>query len=576
MFAPHNPLARLSHGELMALVAERDARIEARDARIEELTRRVKWFENQLFGARTERRILQGAAGRQLFLGEAMLEVPEEPPAPGTTVKAYERTQRRKPTLLMETDSRLKFGPGVPVQVVEVPNPDLVGLDAEDYVVVDERHTYRLAQNPGSYVVLDYVQKVVRIEAETGSTCEPGPRGAIEAAQGGLDLVKPQADSGADAAAADTALAEAAQPAGQAGGGQTARLSCPPVPPAIFHRSYADVSFLVGLAVDKFRYHLPLHRQHQRLEQCGIYVDRATLTRLVHRVAELLEPIHFAVLSSVLQSSVLTVDETPTKAGRAKGKMLKGYFWGFYGSLDEVAFVFSPSRSGAVLRDVLKGYEGKLLSDGYEVYKSFAASTNGSVALHQCWSHTRRMFIEAEKVAPDKVNQVLAEIQGLYAVENRGRGRPDELLALRQRISKPTMERLFAFLEKELHETALLPSNPFVKAAAYAVQRKAELMACLSDPAVPLDTNHLEREFRPHAVGRKNWMFNVTEVGARATGIFYTLIRSCVLADVDPTTYLIDVLQRIETHPADEVHLLRPGLWKTNFAQAPLTSDLRG
>lgn len=99
MFPPDNPLARLSHGDLMVLVAERDARIE-------ELTRRVKWFENQLFGARTERRILQDAAGRQLFLAE-MLEVPKEPPTPGTTVKAYERTQRRNPTVLMETDSRL-------------------------------------------------------------------------------------------------------------------------------------------------------------------------------------------------------------------------------------------------------------------------------------------------------------------------------------------------------------------------------------------------------------------------------------------------------------------------------------
>lgn len=36
-----------------------------------------------------------------------------------------------------------------------------------------------------------------------------------------------------------------------------------------------------------------------------------------------------------------------------------------------------------------------------------------------------------------------------------------------------------------------------------------------------------------------------------------------------------DVLQRIETHPALEVHLLTPRLWKENFAHAPLTSALR-
>lgn len=594
MFQPHNPLAGLSHGELLGVVEERDGQIREMSTRIEELTRRVAWFERQLFGSRTERRILQGADGRQLFLGEVMLEVPEEPPAPGTTVRTYERAQRRKPTDLVETDSRLKFGPGVPVQVIEVPNLDILGLRPEDYEVVGERCSYRLAQNPGPYIVLKYVRKVVKIGPGAGANPAPVPDEAVPmpvegGARSEVDLKRPDAasaDQDVVVADADTPVAEkvgtaapdVAQPearVGDAADNRGAWLSCPPAPPAIFHRSYADVSFLVGMVVDKFLYHLPLHRQHQRLEQCGIYVHRGTLTRLVHRVAELLEPIHLAVLSSVLQSAVLTVDETPTKAGRHNGKMLKGYFWGFYGSLDEIAFIFSPSRSGAVLREVLEDYKGKLLSDGYEVYNAFAGSSKGSVALHQCWSHARRTFLDAEKVAPEKVSHVLAEIQALYAVEEKGRGRPTELLTLRQRVSKPIMERLFAFLEKELNETALLPSNPFVKAAVYAVQRKAELMACLADPEVPLDTNHLEREFRPHAVGRKNWMFNVTEVGARAAGIFYTLIRSCILAEVDPITYLIDVLQRIDTHPALEVHLLTPRLWKANFAQAPLTSDLR-
>mgnify|MGYP001361055610 FL=1 len=67
---------------------------------------------------------------------------------------------------------------------------------------------------------------------------------------------------------------------------------------------------------------------------------------------------------------------------------------------------------------------------------------------------------------------------------------------------------------------------------------------------------------------------NLTEVGARATAIFYTLIRSCVLAKVDPTVYLVDVLQRVQTHPALEVHLLTPRLWKDQFGGAPMRSDL--
>ena len=43
---------------------------------------------------------------------------------------------------------------------------------------------------------------------------------------------------------------------------------------------------------------------------------------------------------------------------------------------------------------------------------------------------------------------------------------------------------------------------------------------------------------------------------------------------MDPYTYLVDVLQRAETHPASEVALLTPRLWKEHFAEDPLRSAL--
>ena len=37
----------------------------------------------------------------------------------------------------------------------------------------------------------------------------------------------------------------------------------------------------------------------------------------------------------------------------------------------------------------------------------------------------------------------------------------------------------------------------------------------------------------------------------------------------DPIPYLDDVLQRIDTHPAREVHLLTPRRWKKHFTEKP-------
>ena len=47
---------------------------------------------------------------------------------------------------------------------------------------------------------------------------------------------------------------------------------------------------------------------------------------------------------------------------------------------------------------------------------------------------------------------------------------------------------------------------------------------------------------------------------------------------VDPYVYLVDVLQRVSTHPAKDVALLTPRLWKTHFADNPMRSpvDLLG
>ena len=120
----------------------------------------------------------------------------------------------------------------------------------------------------------------------------------------------------------------------------------------------------------------------------------------------------------------------------------------------------------------------------------------------------------------------------------------------------------------------LVPSNPLAKALKYALERVAELQVFLSDPDVPIDTNHLERALRPIPMGRKNWLFCWSEVGARHVGVIQSLMTTCRLHDVNPYTYLVDVLQRVSDHPASQVELLTPRLWKEAFGDAPLQSDI--
>jgi transposase len=507
-----------SHHALRGVHDDLSTKYQLEVTKRQELERRVAWFERQLFGQKSERRIYE-KTGAQLCLGE-LLPVDQKPPEPKETVKSYERRQRREFPDLADDESGLRFDSSVPVETINVPNPVIESLSADQIEEITEKVTYRLAQMRGAYKVLKYVRKVVKIK-ETGN------------------------------------------------------LTSPPAPAAVIDRSYADVSFIVGLILDKILYYLPLYRQHQRLEACGIHLSRATLINLVLRAAQLLEPIYLALLSSILQSQVLVMDETPVRAGRkSKGKMQKGYFWPIYGERDEIAFLFAASRGLKVVSEALKDFGGILVTDGYRVYERFAEKVN-SVTHAQCWVHTRRGFDEAKKEEPVLSNQALDFISALYRIEERGKHLGDEeRLELRGKESKPIVDEFFRWLTTTFATKVLLPTNAFTRAVNYALEREKALRVFLEYPNVPMDTNGVERALRPIPMGRKNWLFCWSELGARAVGILQSLVSSCKLQGVDPYVYLVDVLQRIDSHPAQDVHLLTPRLWKENFAKSPLISDL--
>lgn len=75
-------------------------------------------------------------------------------------------------------------------------------------------------------------------------------------------------------------------------------------------------------------------------------------------------------------------------------------------------------------------------------------------------------------------------------------------------------------------------------------------------------------------MGKKNWLFSWTELGAKHIGIVQCLLAACRLHDINPYDYFVDVLQRVGQHPASLVHQLTPRIWKEMFAENPLRSDL--
>ena len=252
------------------------------------------------------------------------------------------------------------------------------------------------------------------------------------------------------------------------------------------------------------------------------------------------------------------------------------WYWPIYGQDDEICFTWSTSRGSAHVKQQLGEFAGTLLSDGYAAYHTYAKS-RPQVTQAQCWAHTRRYFERAQGSDPAAA-QGLEWIGALYRVErqirdNRLEGKAK--LDYRARHAHPVVESFFGWCHQQRQRLDLVNSAPLAKALVYADNHQAQLRVYLGDPDVPIDTNHLERALRVIPMGRKNWLFNWTEVGARHVGIIQSLLTTCRLHGVDPYTYLVDVLQRISLHPARDVEELTPRRWKDMFAAKPLRSDLQ-
>jgi hypothetical protein len=66
---------------------------------------------------------------------------------------------------------------------------------------------------------------------------------------------------------------------------------------------------------------------------------------------------------------------------------------------------------------------------------------------------------------------------------------------------------------------------------------------------------------RAQAIGRKNYLFVGSDRGGQTAATLYRLVGTCKRHQIDPLAYLKDILERLPTHPADQLGELLPYIW---------------
>ena len=320
-------------------------------------------------------------------------------------------------------------------------------------------------------------------------------------------------------------------------------------------------AFLAKLAIDKCADSTPLYRIERAMKRAGIPISRSTLNDLVLLAADVCEPLWRAMLAEVRLDPHLQADETTM---RLQTKSARPYVWTFLSTV-HTAYVFAPSRSGDTATNLLEGTTGSLVVDGYSGY-DVATATDGRERAG-CWSHARRYFFEALGTAPE-AREVLDLILELFMVERKAQSLnivgTAEHKALRDRRSAPILHAITTWMTNATPRFE--PKSPMGIALTYASNQWECLVAFLSDPKIPIHNNASEAALRIMALLRKNSLFFGNERAGRRFMILYSLIATCARHDVNPETYLADVLIRIQDWPRDRVAELLPDRWKIAHA----------
>jgi transposase len=295
-----------------------------------------------------------------------------------------------------------------------------------------------------------------------------------------------------------------------------------------------SIDFAVSVAVAKYADHCPLERQVRIMKRQGLTVDSQTLWDQIHALATRLAPAHDRLHAYVLSQPVLGVDETFWRVMEGGGDNKRWQTWAVTAP-NAVSYRIRDSRSAATAGEVLAGYAGTVLCDGYSAYASLQ-KRGGQFQLAHCWAHVRRKFVEAEGYAPAPCKQVLDLIGELYRVERDCLTRDD-----RARIRSERSRDIIQQIQAWALEQRTLPQSPLGKAIRYMGDLWPGLLRFMDDPRLGLDNNPTERALRGVVLGRKNHHGSRSERGTVVAALFYSLIESAKLAGVEPDAYLRSV-----------------------------------
>ena len=330
---------------------------------------------------------------------------------------------------------------------------------------------------------------------------------------------------------------------------ETIRTARPPKQP--FPKSIATAGLVAAVIDAKFNRHLPLYRQEDMFQSMGAEISRTNLGNWVVKAAELLKPIVDNMVAQIQSYDVAYADETVLQVLNEQGKLATStsYMWLFGGGPpDRRCFVYQyhPSRQDAIAKQFFDTFSGYLHADCYSAYVNLDKSRIKHLA---CMAHARRYFVDVVKASKNKPGIAKSAVEWfakLYAIEKQLKEDKATIERIKQVRLAETQPILTQFKKWLLTQQKIaLPKSPLGKALFYSIKHWDSLTQYINDGRLEIDNNRSERAIKPFVIGRKNWLFNTSTKGAKASSILFSLVQTCKEHGVDVFAYFKYALENV-------------------------------
>jgi hypothetical protein len=246
-------------------------------------------------------------------------------------------------------------------------------------------------------------------------------------------------------------------------------------------------------------------------ELFGLWVGIQEIHEFKTRMARYYRTTYRKLLAKIVSGSVLHADETGVKLRTGKG-----YVWVF-ASLEEVVFMYKPTRKGDFLHKMLNNFEGVLVSDFYTAYDSFDCPQQ------KCLIHLIRDM--NQEVLDNPYDEELNSVTQPFGLLLRSIVTTVDEHGLKRRHLERHAREVGKFFQR-------LSSRSFRSEAAQALQERLlkyqdKLFTFIRHDGVPWNNNNAENAIKRFAYYREDTVGVMKEAGLSDYLVLLSIYQTC-------------------------------------------------